>query len=64
MAPVFDLANHERDCPHYLSPYDVSDFLTFIAGAPLKKGDEVRCGRAVLGSWEGDSAGGLLRRGA
>lgn len=42
MAPIFDLANHDRDCLHLLGPYDVSDFLTFLAGAPLKKGDEVR----------------------
>ncbi|KAG2445816.1 hypothetical protein HXX76_000420 [Chlamydomonas incerta] len=41
MAPVFDLANHDRDCMHLLSPYDKSDYLIFLAGAPLKKGDEI-----------------------
>ncbi|GFR46874.1 hypothetical protein Agub_g8515 [Astrephomene gubernaculifera] len=41
MAPVFDLANHERDCDNMLSTYEGEDFLYFIAAKDLQPGDEI-----------------------
>ncbi|EFJ50972.1 hypothetical protein VOLCADRAFT_103616 [Volvox carteri f. nagariensis] len=41
MAPIFDLANHWRNCSSSLSAYETGDFLYFMAGENINAGDEV-----------------------
>ncbi|KAG2498291.1 hypothetical protein HYH03_003552 [Edaphochlamys debaryana] len=41
MAPVFDLANHDRNCANYLSAYDTADFLHLLAGEDMAANTEV-----------------------
>lgn len=56
MAPVYDMANHERDCPHTINPYEDSTYLHIIAGKDVKAGEEVR-----EGQHECKQAWGLIR---
>eukprot|EP00197_Chlamydomonas_leiostraca_P010433 CAMPEP_0202863132 /NCGR_PEP_ID=MMETSP1391-20130828/3893_1 /ASSEMBLY_ACC=CAM_ASM_000867 /TAXON_ID=1034604 /ORGANISM="Chlamydomonas leiostraca, Strain SAG 11-49" /LENGTH=246 /DNA_ID=CAMNT_0049542733 /DNA_START=17 /DNA_END=757 /DNA_ORIENTATION=+ len=41
MIPVYDMANHVRDCPHYISAYDDGDEVHIIAGTDVQPGDEI-----------------------
>ncbi|KXZ55869.1 hypothetical protein GPECTOR_2g1420 [Gonium pectorale] len=41
MAPIFDLANHDRSCTTYLTPYESGNMLHFVAGSDIKQGEEV-----------------------
>lgn len=42
MAPIYDMANHERECPHTINPYEDSTYLHIIAGRDVEAGEEVR----------------------
>ncbi|PNH09942.1 hypothetical protein TSOC_003417 [Tetrabaena socialis] len=41
MAPIFDLANHERECLHTISSYETADFLHVVAGEDVEEGQEI-----------------------
>lgn len=41
MVPLFDMANHARECPHHISGYEQGDWFHLIAGEDLEAGDEV-----------------------
>ncbi|GLI58853.1 hypothetical protein VaNZ11_000619 [Volvox africanus] len=41
MAPIFDLANHERNCTSTLSTYEGGNYLYFLAGQDINAGDEI-----------------------
>lgn len=51
MVPVFDMANHYRNCEHSISKYESSDFLHVVAGKDLQPGDEI-CNRSAA-CWSG-----------
>ncbi len=42
MVPLFDMANHARECPHHISGYDQGDWFHLIAGEDVEAGEEVR----------------------
>ncbi len=57
LVPIFDMANHARDCPHHISGYDQGHWFHFTARRDLEPGEEVRVRRGR----EGKVAGVPLR---
>lgn len=47
MAPIYDMANHDRNCPHTINPYEDSMFLHIIAGRDVQPGEEVSGGMST-----------------